>query len=111
MIHRRNDWMLHEPDHFVESVLRNHPGIVTFFCMKDYGEGIWAATDDDTHLEDESLELFRVVTTPNSTPESVLLSMETLFLAESLRNPEFQAWLDTKWCEMFGDWSGEYEEL
>lgn len=39
VIRQRDDWMLHEPDFFVESVLRNHPGTVTFFCIKDYGEG------------------------------------------------------------------------
>lgn len=58
-----------------------------------------------------SLELFRVVTTPESTKESVLTSLQTLFEREALRNSEFQAWLDTRRCEMFGDWNGEYEDL
>lgn len=111
LIERNKHWDLQKPDFFVESIMKNHSCPVTIFCVKDFGEGIWAASDGDTHLADSSLELFRVVTTPDSTPESVLLSLETLFLAESLRNPEFQAWLDTEWCAMFGDWNGEYEEV
>jgi hypothetical protein len=110
LIHN-NHWDFQKPDFFVESVMKNHPCPVTIFCVKDWGEGIWAAAESpNLNLPKEEI-LFSVTTSPDSTPESVLLSLETLFLAESLRNPEFQAWLDTKWCEMFGNWNGEYEEI